>query len=389
MSNRRGSSLDRILGRIEDLDTTNLTILVQRLARERALLESIFNVVQEGIIVIDSAGTIDYANASAAKLIGLNPDTPSKSVIWKLVPDLAKSLRLNLGGEGNTARVVTREVEITYPERRFVRLYVVPFNPDQQEERFALILSDITEEYLSIEERIESEKVSSIFMLAAGVAHEIGNPLNSLNIHLQLARRRIDRMPEGADRDKLLETMDICSGEIHRLDGIIRNFLKAIRPGTPDLQTLDPIQVLTEVVEFQADELHDLGIEVSLEIKETCPEILGDRNQLKQVFFNVIKNAMEAMDSGGQLTISCRSDAESVFIYVADSGVGIDQEDLATLFHPYQSSKRNGHGLGMLIVQRIMREHGGQIGIDSKRGTGTVITLQFPRKNRRLRMIQA
>lgn len=389
MQSRRNSSLDRILGRVEDLDTTNLTILVQRLARERALLESIFNVVQEGIIVVDSAGRIDYANAAAARLIGLKPDAGSRQVIWKLVPDLAKCLHLNLAEESSAVRVVTREVEITYPERRFIRFYVVPFNTDHQEERFAMILSDITEEYLSLEERIESEKVSSIFMLAAGVAHEIGNPLNSLNIHLQLARRRIDRMPSGPDRDKLLETMDICSGEIQRLDGIIRNFLKAIRPTPPDLQPLDPIQVLTDVVEFQAGELQNHGIEVCLEIKDACPEILGDRNQLKQVFFNVIKNAMDAMSSGGKLTISCRSDAESVYLYVADSGVGMDQDDLATLFHPYQSSKSNGHGLGMLIVQRIMREHGGQIGIDSKRGIGTVITLQFPRKNRRLRMIQA
>ncbi len=389
MQTRRTTSLDRILGRVEDLDTTNLTILVQRLARERSLLESIFNVVQEGILVIDGTGSIEYANASAERLIGFNRDATHKATLWKLVPDLAKSLNLNLSGSADAARVVTREIEITYPERRFIRLYVVPFNPDQQEERFALILSDITEEYVSIEERIESEKVSSIFMLAAGVAHEIGNPLNSLNIHLQLARRRIDRLPDGVDRDKLLETMDICSGEIQRLDGIIRNFLSAIRPSTPDLQPLDPIQVLTEVLDFQGDELRDLGIDVELDLKETCPEILADSNQLKQVFFNVVKNAMEAMDSGGRLTVSSRSDAESVFIYIADSGVGIDHEDLSTLFHPYQSSKRNGHGLGMLIVQRIMREHGGQIGIDSKRGTGTVVTLQFPRKNKRLRMIQA
>jgi two-component system, sporulation sensor kinase E len=101
----------------------------------------------------------------------------------------------------------------------------------------------------------------------------------------------------------------------------------------------------------------------------------------------VNKNAMEAMQPGGRLRIRSRSDDESVYLLFADSGSGIKQEDLLRLFEPYHTTKPGGHGLGLMIVRRIMRSHGGQVGVESKEGVGTVVTLQFPRKDRRVRML--
>ena len=115
---------------------------------------------------------------------------------------------------------------------------------------------------------------------------------------------------------------------------------------------------------------------------------MADRNQLKQVFFNLIKNALEAMQPGGILRIKTRVDDDSVYLLFGDTGAGIKQEDLVRLFQPYHTTKPGGHGLGLMIVQRIMREHGGQVGIESKEGIGTLVTLQFPQKNRRVRMLQ-
>ena len=115
---------------------------------------------------------------------------------------------------------------------------------------------------------------------------------------------------------------------------------------------------------------------------------MADRNQLKQVFFNIIKNAVEAMQPGGVLKIKTRTDDQSVYLLFGDTGSGIKQEDLVRLFQPYHTTKTGGHGLGMMIVQRIMREHGGQVGVESKEGVGTVVTLQFPQKNRRVRMLR-
>ena len=105
------------------------------------------------------------------------------------------------------------------------------------------------------------------------------------------------------------------------------------------------------------------------------------------MFFNLLKNAMEAMQSGGKLVLRVGADDDSVFVRLADSGAGINTEDLTKLFSPYHTTKTGGHGLGLMIVQRIMRDHGGHVGIESKEGIGTVVTLQFPQKHRRVRML--
>jgi signal transduction histidine kinase len=249
-----------------------------------------------------------------------------------------------------------------------------------------VILSDITKEKESTEARIEDERTSSILLLAAGVAHELGNPLNSLTIHLQLMERKLKKLKVTKDSNSLAESVRICREEVTRLDGIISNFLEAIRPRPPDLADIDLNDLLAEVLRFQHRELADRGIEVEVDTPD-LPAVLADRNQIKQVFFNVTKNAMEAMRPGGKLKIRSRADDENVFLLFADSGTGIKQEDLVRLFQPYHTTKTGGHGLGLMIAQRIMRAHGGQIGLDSKQSVGTIVTLQFPRKDRRVRML--
>ncbi|HRE84552.1 MAG TPA: ATP-binding protein [Opitutaceae bacterium] len=393
MAPKRTTSLDRVLGRLDQLDTVNLTNLVQRLARERGLFEDIFNTLQEGVLVIDTEGAIAYANAAAHRLIGLGPGYElTGETLWRLVPGLRPSLGAFLDDDA-ALPVMAREFELTYPAPRTVRLYMVPFKSESKTagagRRFAVILSDITRDKESTEERIENERTSSILLLAAGVAHELGNPLNSLTIHLQLMERRIKKLRTTKDKEvlALAESVAVCRSEVQRLDGIISNFLEAIRPRPPDLVELDLAEVLADVLKFQQNELADRGIRVEVETLESLPPVMADRNQIKQVFFNLTKNAMEAMKPGGRLRIAARADDEFVHLMFGDTGSGIKQEDLVKLFQPYHTTKTGGHGLGLMIVQRILREHGGQVGIESKEGVGTVVSLQFPRKDRRVRML--
>ena len=393
MPGKKNSSLDRVLGRVEALDSVNLANLVQRLARERGLFEDIFNTLHEGVLVISADGRIDYANAAAQQIIGLGDDDLSGQTLWRLVPGLRPSLEPTMGEEKGAAAVAAREFELTYPEPRSVRLYMVPFRAADARgapRRFALILSDVTREKQTTEARIESERTSSILLLAAGVAHELGNPLNSLTIHLQLMERRLKKLKAAKDRDAaaLADSIAVCEAEVRRLDGIIRNFLEAVRPQPPDLVETNLAEVLADVLRFQQSELADRGITVEAETGD-LPAVMADRNQLKQVFFNIIKNAAEAMEPGeGRLRIRARADDDNVYLLFGDTGAGIKQEDLARLFQPYHSTKPGGNGLGLMIVQRIMRDHGGQIGIESKEGVGTLVTLQFPRKDRRVRMLE-
>ncbi|MCE2863829.1 MAG: hypothetical protein RIR76_1749 [Verrucomicrobiota bacterium] len=387
MAGKKHSSLDRVLGRLDTLDSVNLANLVQRLARERGVFEEIFNTLQEGVLVIRDDGAIEYANHAAGRLVGLGEDVAGQT-LWRLVPGLRNSLGAALDGDG-AAPVVAREFELTYPEPRVVRLYMVPFRAQGagQARRFAVILTDITKERATTERRIESERNSSIVLLAAGVAHELGNPLNSLTIHLQLIERRLKRLKDAREAAALGESLRICRDEVARLDGIISNFLGAIRPQPPDLADTELGALVAEVLRVQHRELEDRGVAVEVEAAPV-PAVLADRNQIKQVIFNLTKNAMEAMEPGGSLRIRSRADDDSVYLVFADTGAGIRAEDLGRLFQPYHTTKPGGNGLGLMIAQRIMREHGGQVGIESKEGVGTVVTLQFPRRDRRARMLE-
>jgi two-component system, sporulation sensor kinase E len=386
MAGKKHSSLERVMGRLDSLDPVNMANLVQRLARERSLFEQIFKTLQEGVLVIEADGTIEYANDAAHRLIGLSGDSLAGKTLWRLIPGLRPTLD---DEDGAAAGVVAREFELSYPEARTVRLYMVPFEDSEAAgaRRHAVILADVTHDKLTTEQRIEDERTSSILLLAAGVAHELGNPLNSLTIHLQLIARKLKKLGKSAEAASISESIDVCREEVTRLDGIITHFLEAIRPNPPDLSETNLEEVLAEVLKFQKREFADRDIAVEAETAVALPSVMADRNQVKQVFFNITKNAMEAMQPGGRLKIKSRADDESVYLLFGDSGSGIRQEDLVKLFQPYHTTKPGGHGLGLMIVQRIMRMHGGQVGVESREGLGTVVTLQFPRKDRRVRML--
>ncbi len=386
----RRSSIERILGRIDDLDSTNLTILVQRLARERGLLETVFDAVGEGIFVIDSAGVIDYANRAGAEMIGLGAKELGTAVFWKLVPDLAGSLLFLR--EGGLAPNVARDAEIFYPEHRWVRMQIsrLIIGGGDSDVRYGIIMRDITDERRSTEEMIESERVNSIFTLAASVAHEIGNPLNSMKIHLELMKRKLAALDVPAEKSRALKnSVGVCIEEIARLDDILKNFLGAIRPQKPVFEKTNLMGIVLEVLNVQKAELENKNIRCSVKQGSEPPIVRGDVSQLKQLIFNVTKNAMESMQDGGAIDIVADSDDAFVYLRISDTGCGIDRDAISKIYEPFFTTKSGGHGLGMMIVMRIMREHGGQVGIDSTPGKGTTVTLQFPLPDRRAPRLDA
>ena len=383
---RRSSSIERILGRLDDLDSTNLAILVQRLARERGLLETVFDAVEEGILVIDEAGIVDYANRAGTAIIGLNPKDIGTAVLWKLVPDLARSL--NFLREDGLAPNIARDVELFYPEHRWVRLQISRLILGDEVTRFGVIIRDITDERQNTEAMLESERINSIFTLAASVAHEIGNPLNSMKIHLELIRRKLAKLDVPAEKTQpLKKSVGICLDEIERLDDILKNFLGAIRPQKPILGKTNLMEIVFDVLAVQKAELEKRNIRCSVKQGKSLPIVLGDASQLKQLIFNVSKNAMEAMQDGGAIDIVADTDDAFVYLRVRDTGCGIERDAISRIYEPFFTTKDGGHGLGMMIVMRIMREHGGQVGIDSTPGEGTLVTLQFPRPDRRTPML--
>jgi signal transduction histidine kinase len=394
------------LGRIGPEEVQNYFL---RLAREKGFLETVFNAVQEGVIVTDSKGRITYLNDAACGLFGLE----AGEAIGKRLDERMRGLDWqSLTQSGGP---VSHDMEIFYPQNRFINFYVVPLVMEPREPAavgsplraveeetghrpvatgsgeevgHVMILRDITESRRTAQQTIESERLNALVLLAAGVAHEIGNPLNSLHIHLQLMERSVQKL-RNDEKAELQQSIEVARSEVNRLDSIVTQFLKAIRPSRPQLRSENVNTIVEEAVRFLAPELQDREIVVEQELRSDLPMLQLDRDQIKQAFYNVIKNSLEAMHRHGMLHIRTDLDDTHVIIRFVDTGGGMSPESLSRIFEPYFTTKPSGTGLGLLIVRRIVREHGGELSIESAQGKGLTLAIRLPYIERRIRMLEA
>lgn len=396
--------IDKLIDRLDRVDPGEIQSYVLRVVQEKGFLEKVFDALREGVIVTGAHGTVHYINRAACDLFGIDRNetlgTPIESAIRGL----------DWAGLTRSGRVVTRDLEIFYPENRFVNFYVSPLegevegenDSDLEEEAagetgdeadedgvggYVLLLRDITESRELHQEEIESERMNALTMLAAGVAHEIGNPLNSLNIHLQLMERKLKKKADPELAQELGESLEIARSEIKRLDFIVEKFLSAIRPTSPQVELADLNEILQESIQFLEPELADRDVNVRLQLHTDLPLLNLDRDQVKQVFYNLVRNAAQAIGSDGEIAIQTDFDDQQVSVSVSDTGEGIAPEQLGQVFEPYFTTKKTGSGLGLLIVHRIVREHGGEIEFESEQSEGTRVTIYLPRFEKRMRFL--
>jgi len=392
--------VEKLIGHLGKIGPEEVQNYFLRLAQEKGFLETVFNSIQEGIIVTDSKGRITYLNDAACQLFGLE----AEDSLGKRLDERVRGLDWKaLSREA----AVSRDMEIFYPTNRFINFYSVPLVIESRTENdkietptasparisgervgHAIILRDITESRRTEQQTIESERLNALTLLAAGVAHEIGNPLNSLNIHLQLIEREARKL-NGAKGAELQESVEVARAEINRLDSIISQFLRAIRPTRPQLRAENINSIVEEAVRFFTPEIKNRDIVVEQELRSDLPLLELDRDQMKQAFFNVIKNSFEAMKARGILRIRTDMDESHVIVRFTDTGGGISAENLSRVFEPYFTTKTSGTGLGLLIVRRIVREHGGEMSIESSEGKGLTLTIRLPHIDRRVRMLEA
>ncbi|MDQ3117387.1 MAG: ATP-binding protein [Verrucomicrobiota bacterium] len=383
--------LEKLIERLGRVGPEEVQNYLLRLAQEKGFLETIFNSIQEGIIVTDAKGRISYLNHAACDIFGLDGD----KAVGKPLEEQVRGLDWQALSQSDTA--LSRDMEIFYPANRFINFYVVPLMIERRTPNesgaeavgHAMILRDITQDRRSTQQTIESERLSALTLLAAGVAHEIGNPLNSLHIHLQLMERKVKKLQAAEDKRELQESINIARAEIDRLDSIVTQFLRAIRPSKPHLLPEDVNLIVQEAVRFFQPEITDRDIVVETELRSDLPVLELDRDQIKQAFYNAIKNSFEAMKRHGILRIRTDRDDTHVKISFTDTGGGISAENLSRVFEPYFTTKSGGSGLGLLIVRRIVREHGGELAIESSEGKGMTLTIRLPFLDRRVRMLEA
>jgi signal transduction histidine kinase len=269
-----------------------------------------------------------------------------------------------------------------------MNFYLVPLeDQDASLLGYAIIFHDLTARRAQAREAIESERLNAVTLLAAGVAHELGNPLNSLNIHLQLLERDLRQHETGGADRELLESVRVARSEVARLDTIINQFLRAVRPSHAPRSMVSINTVVHESLAFLQPEIQDRDVIVQEELGDALPLIPANADQLKQAFYNLIKNAVQALSHGGILRVTTSRSDTHIEISFEDNGTGISVEDMAHITEPYFTRKKNGTGLGLFIVQRILHEHGGHLELLSEPGRGTTARILLPLAERRVRLL--
>jgi PAS domain S-box-containing protein len=373
--------LEKLVARLDRVEPGEVQQIVTRLIHEKGFLEKVFEAMQEGVILLDPQGVIGFVNRAASGFFGLDPE---KAVGQPLSSQVRG---LDWQSMGRPGRTVSRDLEIFYPEKRFLNFYLAPIDGGEESPGYVMLVRDLTSSRAEAEETLESERLNALTLLAAGVAHEIGNPLNSLDIHLQLMGRKLRKLPPG-DRKPLEEHLATARGEIQRLDGILKQFLQAVRPTLPRRERQDLHALLHETLRLLEPELESRKIAVELDFADSLPAAEVDGGQFQQVFYNLLRNAYQALPAtGGRIAIRSRANDYEYVISIEDNGIGISPEHMGAIFEPYRTTKSSGSGLGLLIVRRIIREHGGEIAIESEEGLGTRVIIHLPRAERAVRLL--
>lgn len=376
------SFVEKLLERAGRVNPGEMQAHLARLAEDRGFLESIFNTLQEGVAVVDSEGRLTYWNRSASRLLSLPEDVGAGG--WSLTRSLKGVDWRRLLQEN---RVSSGTIGVSYPEKRVLNYYLVPLDKKRDEPLHVAIFHDVTVEREKTEEAVEVGRAEALTLLAAGVAHEIGNPLNSLHLQMQVMERDLRGIGKDSAQ-KIRDSVEICQQEIGRLDGLITQFLRAIRPQPLRQFPEDPGEVLEEALRPLHGELRDRKIVLETELAKDLGKVPMDRGQMKQAIYNVLRNAMQFVGESGFIRVVIRREEPYLVWEFRDNGPGIDPKDLPHLGQPFFTTRHEGTGLGLMIVQRIMREHGGDLQLESLPGKGAMVRMRIPLLDKRVHLLE-
>lgn len=341
----------------------------------RALHDNIIDSINSGLLTTDAEGRITFANRAASEITARPVSDLLASDIARLLEQPDRFLPEIRAALDRRSR---HRFEIDWKDAKGRDLFLgftvsVLRERDGRPVGMIFIFQDLTEIRILEEEVALKKRMAALGEMAAGVAHELRNPLASLSGSVQVLQR--DLRPRG----EAGELMEIVVKETKRLDGIIRDFLLFAKPGRFHPVKIDVGPLLQETLSLleHSDERrpdHRILTEVGA---DPVPAYV-DVNRMKQVFWNLAKNALRAMPQGGTLVARARGGPDGAQVSFADSGVGMSEEEVAKSFQPFHTTFVGGSGLGLSIVYRIVHEHGGRIQVQSRKGAGTTITLALP-----------
>ncbi len=384
------STLDKIVSRWDRLSARERHQLVQRFSAQITLLNEVLNALNDGVIIFDHDGSISFVNKAAARIYGREVREMVDIPFETLAGQTCTWEELSTSGNA-----ITRDLQVHYPEPRHYRFFMAPLGSEVKEgesRQYLLLIQDETEKVAKSEIEAEAEQMSLLSFLASGVAHELGNPLNSLGLNLQLMQRKLnangDKPPSAAQAQTIAQLLDSSLSEVKRLDTLIKQFLQSMRPSTPQAIKLDINKLIRKVLEVLEPEIAARGVSIHEELAEDIPLLDADEGQIFQVFYNLIRNAYQSIPEGtGGILIATSCNDADVIIQVSDTGCGISHEIMGNLYEPFRTTKESGNGLGLLIVRRIVKAHGGSLGLSSREGEGTTVSITLPRAERITRLL--
>lgn len=347
----------------------------------RALHERIIESIRSGLITTDLAGNIYTFNAAAVEITGYKAEDAVGKNISFLLGNIEQSITSSFAAVDNGEQQPRFEIDLTTPERFAVRIGygIAPLFSEQGEKSGLIITFQDLTDIRSMEESVRrKDRLAAVGRVAAGLAHEIRNPLGAMRGAIQVLESSV---PKESTQSSLME---IILRESDRLNKIITNFLTYARPRAGNFSDMNVCEALEDAVTLLR---HSPDVKPSHNISIAVPDkpvvIAADSTQIKQIFWNLARNAFNAMPDGGDLKINCENVSHHrIRITFADSGCGMSAGQVERLFEPFSESTTGGTGLGLSIVYQIVRDHGGTINVKSLENTGTTISVEFPRDAR-------
>ena len=375
----------RAIERLDRLDPVQAGTLLRGLSAENDLLAMVLEAMTDGVIVLDEEHTIRLINKAAERLLPFSADDLTSSAIWRVVSDqqVAAFLSETLIGAD---RVLDGEFTLEGAHAATLEITVVPLVRDSHIEGSLVHVEDVTERRSEEARLRRAENLASLTTLAAGVAHEIRNPLTSMSIHLQLIQRAL--MTIVVEKAEIKESLNAMSEEIQRLNKIVVDFLFAVRPMNSELREGDINDVVAQLLSFLSPELTESSIKVKTKLSARLPPAQIDERLLREALQNIVKNAKAAMPTGGTLVVSTTFEGERICITLQDTGTGISTDIRDKIFEPYFTTREFGSGLGLTLTYKIIKEHAGDIEVTSKLGSGTIFSVYIPVSPRARRMLE-
>jgi len=360
---KRKEELERYAAELEE----RVTERTAELAGEKEKLNTVVNAIGGGIMLIDREGVIKWSNEKIKEMTGFDVD-------GKSCDDICPNCSAVFGKDKQDNISTTIMSNLFGQKDRYYQVTNAPIKGVNGEIHGHIrLIQDVTEMKKMEEQIINSEKLASIGRLAAGIAHEIGNPLTSVFSFIQILRE----MEDDKFKKESLQTIYFHINRISEILKQLSGFSRMPAGEASECRINDIIETSLNLIQYDKKAKN---VSIIKELSPSLPEVVSSGNQLSQVFVNLILNAIDAMPDGGALTIKSMTRGSDIVIRFEDTGVGIPKEDLTRIFDPFYTTKEKGTGLGLAVSYDIIKKMNGALSIESELGKGSVFTITMPYK---------